>query len=312
MKILFIDSWDNVGNFFRTQRNKLDIIHNVGLYSSKSIINKFFRLLGRKVFKPFMYFSYGKWKKEIDNYDMFIIESRKSFEYAIQLIKKKCPEKRLIVWYWNEITSREMTPDSIINLYGCEAWTFDKKEAKRFNIKYNDTYYFSNLKEDKEIENDVFYVGIDREGRIEKLNKLSSKFEENQIKYRFNLTISPIKKKDNNYRYKKRLSYSEVIEEIKKSNVILDLTKQTQYGLTLRPMEAMFFRKKLITDNKNIIEYDFYNKNNIFILDVDDINEISNFINSPYEDQIDENIKSKYMFENWLNRIINNKSLEVN
>ena len=64
-------------------------------------------------------------------------------------------------------------------------------------------------------------------------------------------------------------------------------------------MEALFYEKKLITNNKNIINYDFYCKENIFILEKDDIEELPQFLKTPYK-KIDNEIVNKYEFENWL------------
>ena len=75
--------------------------------------------------------------------------------------------------------------------------------------------------------------------------------------------------------------------------------------MTLRPLEALQFKKKLVTDNKNIINYPFYRKENIFILGTDDIDQLYDFINSPYVD-IGEDIIRYYHFENWLQRVIDN------
>lgn len=303
-KVLFIDSWNNVGDFFREERNKIKGLDNVNLYKNNSFVNKMFRWIGLKIFKPFLYFSYGNWKKDIYKYDIFILESRKSFEYALKFIKKKT-NKRVIVWYWNEVTEREIEPYIVVNKYNCEAWSFDKKNAEKYNMKFNNTYYFSTVNlPKKNIENDVFYVGIDREGRIEKLKELSNYFNKCGLKYNFNLTTSPIKMPEKTFQYKERLSYKDVLNEIAKSKVILDLTKETQYGLTLRPVEALFFEKKLITDNKNIKEYNFYNPKNIFILGEDNLEKLNEFIDSKYE-KIDEKKIEEYDFKNWLNRIIN-------
>lgn len=303
-KILFIDSWDNIGQTFRQERNRVKNVNSVSLYKNNSILNKIIRLIGLKIYAPFIYFAYGKWKKQIANYDVFILESRRTFEYAIKYIKKNTKDKRIIIWYWNEVTEREMKPQTVIEKYNCEAWTFDKKNAEKYHMNYNDTYYFSTIKlPNNKIENEVFYVGIDREGRIGELKKIANILNTNNLKYNFNLTISPIKKREKGYNYKERLEYKEVIDEISKTKAILDLTKKTQYGLTLRPMEAIFFNKKLITDNKNILEYKFYNKKNIFIIGYDDFEGIKDFLNSEYE-EIDKNIINEYDFENWISRII--------
>ena len=66
-------------------------------------------------------------------------------------------------------------------------------------------------------------------------------------------------------------------------------------------MEALFFEKKLITNNKDIKNYDFYNPSNIFILGENNIEDIKEFINKPYE-KVEQKIIDYYDFEQWLSR----------
>ena len=68
-----------------------------------------------------------------------------------------------------------------------------------------------------------------------------------------------------------------------KGNIILDIAHPHQKRLSFRPYEAMGLRKKLITTNKDIANYDFYNPNNIFIIDdVYNIHIPTDFITSNY------------------------------
>ena len=50
-----------------------------------------------------------------------------------------------------------------------------------------------------------------------------------------------------------------------RSSIILDKVYPNQQGLTMRTLESIGAGKKLITTNKSIQHYDFYNTNNIAI-----------------------------------------------
>ena len=60
-------------------------------------------------------------------------------------------------------------------------------------------------------------------------------------------------------------------------------------------------QKKLITNYSEIKEYDFYDKENIFILGEDDPEEFVGFINTNFK-KIDDEILKKYDFKNWLEK----------
>ena len=51
-----------------------------------------------------------------------------------------------------------------------------------------------------------------------------------------------------------------------------EIVQPGQGGLTIRTLEALFYNKKLITNNESITEYDFYNADNIFIYKEQDCN----------------------------------------
>lgn len=305
--ILFLDCVSD--DFYRIQRSKVDNVDSLLLYKNKKIFNKIIRFFGIHFFTPLLFFSYGDWKYNIKKYDIIIVSSRKSAKYAIKYIKNNS-NCRVIVWYWNIVTKNEINP------YYCkkqdvEVWTFDKCDADKYGMKFNDTYYFDcQLKDNKkEKKYDVFYVGLEKSDRIELINKLLCLFDSNSITYNINIVkLKKICLKNHNIKYSNYMPYNEVLNNISNCKAILDINISMQSGLSLRPMEALFFKKKLITNNIDIMKCEFYSPQNIFILGYDNIDKLSNFINGSYED-IDSKIINKYIFSNWLKRIIDDKEL---
>ena len=104
----------------------------------------------------------------------------------------------------------------------------------------------------------------------------------------------------------KGINYEQILKYIAESKCIIDIVQEGQEGLTWRPLEAMFYRKKLITNFKDIKEYDFYKKDNIFIIGEDDPSNIKNFVNTGYVD-IPQNIIKKYTIDGWIENFINFK-----
>ena len=83
-----------------------------------------------------------------------------------------------------------------------------------------------------------------------------------------------------------------------------------QKGLTLRPLEALFLRKKLLTNFSAIKNQDFYSPNNIFIMNEDDERCLKDFINAPLSLE-HENCIMEYSFASWLKRF-SAKEVRVN
>ena len=80
----------------------------------------------------------------------------------------------------------------------------------------------------------------------------------------------------------------------------MEINKDNQSGFTLRALESLFYQTKLITNNFGIKESDIYNKSNVFIVDVDNINDLSLFVKSDYDHSTDS-IKKNYDLDRWFN-----------
>ena len=65
----------------------------------------------------------------------------------------------------------------------------------------------------------------------------------------------------------------------------------------MRFVESLFFKKKLITTNKDVVFDPFYNKNNVFIYGVDLEDNIKRIVNDVYDDSI---IIETLDFEKWI------------
>lgn len=309
MRVLYLDTgFDSSSEYFRVQREKAEGCTNQCLYKNqnKGIVSKLIMALGIYVFSPILYFVYGDWKNNLKQYDMFIVVSRKAAKYAIKYIKKKTG-KRVVVWYWNMVTDKELPPD-YCKKNGCEAWSFDRDDCQKYGMRFGDTYYFPpEVSEKKKSEYSMFYVGINRPGREELLAGLGAYLKENGLQYLFNLTAIPTEPASIRAKYSPRMRYEEIIKKINESNSILDLNRENQSGMTLRPMEALFYKRKLVTNNERITQYHIYDANNTFIIKNNEYDGLAEFLKEPYIEGVDNDEKRKvYCFEQWLKRICAN------
>lgn len=61
------------------------------------------------------------------------------------------------------------------------------------------------------------------------------------------------------------LSSAEVASVYSRSIAVIDSPQSGQYGLTMRTLEVVGARRKLITTNADVIKYNFYDPNNVFV-----------------------------------------------
>ena len=257
------------------------------------------RLLKLLPFKSFIL--YGNWIFNLRNTkNVIIFETSYSNEIS-KYIKRVNPNCRIILYYWNTIQDKvreSYLKDKNID----DFYTFDRNDALKYNIKYNPQFYSSLVKlPKKNIKYDVFFIGRNKKRKKELLS-LEKKMNKVGITTKFVII-------DNE---KDFISYNKYIDILSQSRVVLDYVNSNQTGLSLRCMESLFFEKKIITNNKYINDYDFYNKNNILILRKNtslktikllllSISTIKDFINSPYE-SIDKKIIKQYDYSSWIDR----------
>lgn len=220
--------------------------------------------------------------------DVLIVFDSVSVEF-LKWVKKHNRGKRLIFWYWNPV-HLSINPNDIPSKY--EKWSYSISDCQKYNLKYNTQFCFPKYIADKNqsIDYDVFFFGRNK-GRASALELYKEKFEKAGLETCFR-TIE----KDSDY-----IPYDEVVRLTKKSRCILDFCVNDEVGISLRGLEALFLNKKVITNNKMYKYEKFYNPKNVFILGVDDMSHIKEFVTSPVK-PVEQSVKDEYLFENWLER----------
>ena len=126
---------------------------------------------------------------------------------------------------------------------------------------------------------DIAFIGTAHLDRLPVLLKLKQFCRQNSVKSYFFIYLQDLK-----IYYLRKLFYKsfrqsrkndfeltplkkeEIKAIINTTNCVLDVEKTVQSGLTIRAIETLGARRKLITTNKTIKDYDFFDEKNIFII----------------------------------------------
>lgn len=205
------------------------------------------------------------------------------------------PEVSISLWLWNPVKSdnRIISNIGLLKSWGVQCSTFDREDAKTLDLNFLNTFYNMNVKNfedgDSDIKYDFYFLGAakDRGDIISDLQKKLSAYK----------CLFIVPSQPSHY-----ITYAENIKNIKSSKCIVEIVQHQQYDITLRPLEAIAYGCKLITNNIHIKEYPFYTPNNIFVWGIDDIGVLDAFLNSPYQ-VLDKEIVEKYEINYWLDRV---------
>lgn len=203
------------------------------------------------------------------------LKSNQSFEGHL-LIRNPMKNNQKILIFLEKLKS-----------FNIKQWSFDHDDC----IKYGFHYYHQFITPSPNMENivinhDFSFVGRNK-GRDIILNSLKYKAE--SIGLTFSIDLRDGSKSSN-------ISYNDYLQESLSAKCIVDILQNGQSGMTLRPIEALFYNRKLLTNNQDIIDEEFYHPNNILV--VQDINVLSavnlkHFIDQPMV-EINDIVKEKY------------------
>lgn len=284
---------------------------------SKGLLRLFPGIMKLKTNKYFNEVVLKKIKNEKYNTCIVILGQSFSVNNCIEI--KKHIKGRMILYLW----------DSIKNFPNClkiskcfdTVFSFDYEDCKRYNFKFLPLFFTETIDvQDTKNKPPIFisFIGTIKKGKYEYLKPLLNQVKkyalENHFKIVFYMYLQSklvyifykiFYKEFRNSSIKefefKKLSYDKYIDICKNSNIILDVVMGQQNGLTMRTFEAIGLNKKLITTNKNVNKYEFYNKDYIYIYDGGVLNFNDKFFSNAL---VIYNNKNKYTLANWVKRIL--------
>lgn len=228
---------------------------------------------------------------------LIVFDSGISDPKILNYIAQKNRDKRLIFYYWNPV-GVSFPAEKIPSEY--EKWSYSPSDCEKYGLKYNSTFYFPELVAPFEPEGsfDISFIGKDK-GRYPTLMRYQELFKASGLTTDFYITATHPKIDRSKPR---SMSYPESLRRMQKSRCIFDYYNDPEAGLSLRMMEAMYFGKKIITNNRRAKEYEFFKEENVLVLENEfDTKDFSAFLNAPLQ-EIPNEEKEYYSFSRWLKR----------
>lgn len=155
-------------------------------------------------------------------------------------------------------------------------YSFDKSDCKKYGFRYWEQCCTPLPQKTKEITTDLYFAGRDKSRWnlilaiikraiqqniriIARIPKRTSFFRgEGESNSLYNLLKE-------NYK-REMLPYDAMLKEEQQSNVLLDIVQPGQSGISWRLIDALYYNKKLITNNQSVKDNKYYNSNWIKII----------------------------------------------
>ncbi|GEM_PF-881009 len=246
--------------------------------------------------------------KSLPQYERVILFDACLHPGVLQTIKKYYGGK-LILWLWNLPSDNlsailQETPvfDSIV--------CFDPGVCEQLGYRYLHQFYFmpegstASVSANEHLNaKKLFFCGSDK-NRLSLLEELSDVLTAKGYLCNFTV-VNPNRSTETRQSItlqRRMMDYPEMLQKLKEYDCLVDLVRPGQQGLTLRTLEALFYCKKLLTNNACVKQSDFYRPENIFIVGEDAPEDLAAFFDRPFQPVEDEILK-KYTFEHWCQEI---------
>ncbi len=206
------------------------------------------------------------------------------------------------IYYCNPVGTTFRRPAEelqAIRALGYRLTSFDPCEAERYGMACTGQYFRYPEHQPDNIDSDCFFCGLPKD-RAGTLQRLRTRLEAEGLTCDFVIPRTPAEK----------LTYPQYLDRLARTRCVIDISQKGQTGLTRRPLEALFYGKKLLTDNPEIARYDFYRPQNVFILGKDPEEQLRAFIESPLA-EVPETVCAAYDVNEWIRHYLpvsNNKS----
>lgn len=237
--------------------------------------------------------------------DSIIIMGSLIYEPYIRNLRNEFPNISINYIYPNIVNCTSSLSPEILRKYNIKTYTWDLGDCRMYSIKYLKPFFNAYILPSSDNNKyDVCFIGKDK-GRYKIITEIQDILDKNEISYY--IRISP----DYSFlhflkqRYQQVIPYAEYLKVVSQSRGILDIVQKGQIGTTTRVFEAVLSNKKLISNNRDLVNYDFYNPDNIFIIGIDDFSDLKQFLNRPTK-PVHPSVVNEYGVERWISDILQN------
>lgn len=322
-KILYIGSkFFNYENEIQKELTKLGA--KVDFFDQRPDNDFITKVMIRLNFKFFIQNRIDKYYKNIERsilnkqYDfIFLISPEGISKNNLENLKKIQPSAKVICYMWDSVKNKL----HLLNFFEIidEIYSFDQNDCNNYGFKFLPLFYLDSFRTISMIKHPIYYdlcfIGTVHSDRFDFIMKIKKQFDHmnlNSFIYLYSpsqlmfiiqrLFYKNFKQIPRNKVSFFALAHDQIVDMISKSKIILDIERPNQNGLSMRTIEILAAKKKLITTNQNIKNYDFYNEQNILIVNRINPTIPLDFLSSDYV-ECSDNIYDKYSLTNWLKTI---------
>ncbi|MDQ0649988.1 hypothetical protein [Pseudomonas cedrina] len=246
---------------------------------------------------------------------VFVVNGQTLSETTLNRWQKLFCGAVFVLYMWDSFGNRRWVLDNL--KYFHHVFTFDRNDAAKYGLNFRPLFFSRGFEvtAPEQITFDISFIGTAHTDRYQVLTKVDKALGPAIKKYwylflqakwvylTYKLTNKGFKEASvSDFKFDP-LDKRTVQQIFFASKMILDIEHPQQTGLTMRSLETLGAKKKLITTNTAVREYDFFSDTNICVIDRRAPSIPADFLTSEYVD-VPTEVYQRYRLEGWLDEIL--------
>lgn len=227
----------------------------------------------------------------------------------LRILRKHLRTRRISIFTWNPVIDYRQNHQirqlhiRQLKALGFQVFTFDPQDARQYGLTLTQQVYrrVDAYRQDVPHEWDIYFLGQDK-NRFDMLRTLGEAWQQIGLRTHLRMVPEPGRQYPASSAVEMLaagIDYPSNIDAINCARCLLEITQANQSGLTVRCLEALFFDKKLITNNPQVRDLPFYSPARFFVLGHDDPAALPAFLAAPLP-PLHPSVLAPYDFPQWV------------
>ena len=246
-------------------------------------------------------------------YDLILVVQGESVTCStLSAMRAAYPRARLVFYTWDSLKNKPFARANLRHYDDC--LSFDPVDSKRHGMRYRPLFFSRGFERPVPamFEYDISFVGTVHSDRYRVVRRVAEALPAGAhahwylymqapwmylARRLFTHAVAGSRRADFRFQTLNKAAVQQIFFD---SKAVLNIEHPKQTGLTMRTIETVGSGTKLITTNAAVREYDFYDRNNICVVDRTDPFIDPSFLETPYA-AVPAHIYQRYRLSQWVN-----------
>lgn len=242
-------------------------------------------------------------------------------EFLVRLRNLK-PGTKLMLYLWDDVKRVQNFHE--VRRYYDVIYSFNDSDVKKYDVKFLPLFYLNRYVmrgyQERQVRYQLFSAMTDYSDRYEVVKSI--KRSNPQLSVCIYLAAGNLKYVKRMFRFwdihslraegihliRADIGNDKLLKGIRNSRALLDIPFLGQEGLTIRTMEAVGAKRKLVTTNENVRKYDLYHPDNILVISRSHPVIDYKWLHLPFK-ELDQSVYEKYSVRQWVQTILTGQEL---